>query len=349
MRAAIPDEVHGNIALTNLDAGALTVESDLVTKKGKNGEAGTVTLEQEGEITVDGNVNASSDVKAVNSDGDILFLGSVTSGGSVSAKTDTGTIGYAENVKAQNAVTAEVTEKGDIMYLGNVESVRRGDIRASTKEGDIWYHKKVTSNAGSVIAETGAGRSMYGDTVRANIDVTATAETGKILYEGAVNAGRTIQATINKAGDIAYGKALKAGRDIIIDTKKGGDILFEGNVAAGRDFIFHTGKGWVTYNGRVTAGRNLPDQIRENWGKRWYYSDYPSGGGDEEDNKPGDDDNDFKMIGLLSKDLPEQICSGYEKIVYFDRYGLFWNDNSVVVSPFLNANDYEVETNGEKQ
>ena len=55
------------------------------------------------------------------------------------------------------------------------------------------------------------------------------------------------------------------------------------------------------------------------------------------------------MIGLLSKDLPEQICSGYEKIVYFDRYGLFWNDNSVVVSPFLNANDYEVETNGEKQ
>ena len=231
------------------------------------------------------------------------------------------------------------------MYLGNVESVRRGDIRASTKEGDIWYHGKATANAGSVIAENGIGSIRYSDTVRANNDVTATTTDGNIWYDGAVNAGQTIKATITEIGSITYWNTIKAGRDVIADTNAG-NILFNSGVMAGRDVIIHTGEGDVTFNGKVTAGRDLPDQVRYNWGKTWYYSD---GAYEEVDD---DYPTGFGM-GLdavyANKDLSDRFRSGDEKIAYYDRYGLIGFAGFFMARPFRNADAGEIETDEAEQ
>jgi hypothetical protein len=45
-------------------------------------------------------------------------------------------------------------------------------------------------------------------------------------------------------------------------------------VDAGRSVIAHTGDGTIAYMGMVTAGKDLPEQVRKGYGKIAYYDRY---------------------------------------------------------------------------
>ena len=72
LRAGIASKpVYGNVAFTNLDAGSLTVTTDIAAKAGKDGGGGNITLRQEGDILAQGTLQADGNVSVRAENGDV--------------------------------------------------------------------------------------------------------------------------------------------------------------------------------------------------------------------------------------------------------------------------------------
>lgn len=72
LRAGIASKpVYGNVAFTNLDAGSLTVTTDIAAKAGKDGGGGNITFRQEGDILAQGTLQADGNVSVRAENGDV--------------------------------------------------------------------------------------------------------------------------------------------------------------------------------------------------------------------------------------------------------------------------------------
>ena len=276
--------VYGDVALTNLDGGGLTVDTDIVTKKGNHGEAGNITFSQQGDILMSQNANlqAGGSVFAESTDGTISLLGKVEAARDIDLKTGSGKIRLFGDVHAGNDILA-VTTSGDIEMDNGVAA--QHDIVAISGSGNIGLMGDI--NAGNdVNAQTGGdGKILFnlnfltgrhevhaGHDVNLTVensaiviagkvttdtgDVCATARTGGMIFSGSIQAGNDIIASVTEDGVIQYSGTVNAARDIIATTAAG-NINYSKQVEAGRSVMALTDKGDVTYNAGVMAGDSV--------------------------------------------------------------------------------------------
>ena len=272
--------VYGDVALANLDDGGLTVDTDIVTKKGNHGEAGNITFSQQGDILVSPNValQAGGSVFAASSDGAVSVLGTVVAARDIDVKTGSGKLRIFGDVRAGNDILA-ATESGYIEMDNGVAA--QHDIVATSRTGsiglmgDIYAGNDVnaqTGGTGKILFnlniltgrhEVRAGRDVNltvedsaimiaGKITTDTGDVRATAKTGGMIFSGSIQAGNDIIASVTGDGVIQYSGTVNAARDIIATTAAG-NVNYEKQVEAGRSVMALTDKGDVTYNASVVA------------------------------------------------------------------------------------------------
>ena len=272
--------VYGDVALANLDDGGLTVDTDIVTKKGNHGEAGNITFSQQGDILVSPNValQAGGSVFAASSDGAVSVLGTVVAARDIDVKTGSGKLRIFGDVRAGNDILA-ATESGYIEMDNGVAA--QHDIVATSRTGNIGLMGDIYAG-NDVNAQTGGdGRILFnlnfitgrhevhaGRDVNLTIDnsvimiagkvttdtgdIRTTAKTGGMIFSGSVQAGNDIIASVTGDGVIQYSGTVNAARDIIATTAAG-NVNYEKQVEAGRSVMALTDKGDVTYNASVVA------------------------------------------------------------------------------------------------
>ena len=272
--------VYGDVALANLDDGGLTVNTDIVTKKGNHGEAGNITFSQQGDILVSPNValQAGGSVFAASSDGAVSVLGTVVAARDIDVKTGSGKLRIFGDVRAGNDILA-ATESGYIEMDNGVAA--QHDIVATSRTGNIGLMGDIYAG-NDVNAQTGGdGRILFnlnfitgrhevhaGRDVNLTIensvimiagkvttdtgDIRTTAKTGGMIFSGSVQAGNDIIASVTGDGVIQYSGTVNAARDIIATTAAG-NVNYEKQVEAGRSVMALTDKGDVTYNASVVA------------------------------------------------------------------------------------------------
>lgn len=299
-------------------------------------------LSGNGEIAVDGDVEAGVNVNTTNVNGDILLHGNIKGGNTVNAVSTGGNIVYGGNVEAGHDITG-TTGNGYVIYGGNVTSKSGnvtaeagngginyfgdvkagGDVIGTVKErGDIIY-SGTTGAGGDVKAGTADGMIMYNGSVEAGNRVAAEAGNGIILYNGNVSAGGNVEAAMGN-GVIVYADSVSAGGNVEAKVTQNGDIIYLGIVNAGRNVIADTVMGNIYYGSDVNAGRSVI--ARTGSGTITYMGKVTAG-----------------------KDLPEQIRNGYGKIAYYDRYGLVGYSNSFENVPVRNAQPGEIEVDASQQ
>ena len=282
--------VYGDVAMTNLDDGGLTVDTDIVTKKGNHGEAGNITFSQQGDILVSPNValQAGGSVFAASSDGAVSVLGTVVAARDIDVKTGSGKLRIFGDVRAGNDILA-ATESGYIEMDNGVAA--QHDIVATSRTGsiglmgDIYAGNDVnaqTGGTGKILFnlniltgrhEVRAGRDVNltvedsaimiaGKITTDTGDVRATAKTGGMIFSGSIQAGNDIIASVTEDGVIQYTGTVNAARDIIATTAAG-NVNYEKQVEAGRSVMALTDKGDVTYNASVVAGDSVLADVLE--------------------------------------------------------------------------------------
>ena len=282
--------VYGDVALANLDDGGLTVDTDIVTKKGNHGEAGNITFSQQGDILVSPNValQAGGSVFAASSDGAVSVLGTVVASRDIDVKTGSGKLRIFGDVRAGNDILA-ATESGYIEMDNGVAA--QHDIVATSRTGniglmgDIYAGNDVnaqTGGTGKILFnlnfltgrhEVRAGRDVNltvedsaimiaGKITTDTGDVRATAKTGGMIFSGSIQAGNDIIASVTEDGVIQYTGTVNAARDIIATTASG-NINYEKHVEAGRSVMALTDKGDVTYNASVVAEDSVLADVLE--------------------------------------------------------------------------------------
>ena len=282
--------VYGDVALANLDDGGLTVDTDIVTKKGNHGEAGNITFSQQGDILVSPNValQAGGSVFAASSDGAVSVLGTVVAARDIDVKTGSGKLRIFGDVRAGNDILA-ATESGYIEMDNGVAA--QHDIVATSRTGsiglmgDIYAGNDVnaqTGGTGKILFnlniltgrhEVRAGRDVNltvedsaimiaGKVTTDTGDIRTTARTGGMIFTGSIQAGKDIIASVTEDGVIQYNGTVNAARDIIATTAAG-NVNYEKQVEAGRSVMALTDKGDVTYNASVVAEDSVLADVLE--------------------------------------------------------------------------------------
>ena len=272
--------VEGNVTARNLAIMEnYTKEGNILVTGNVTGGSVNITG-KDGSILADGKLEATEKSVSITSEtGDIDIGGDLDAKQDLTVKTggDGAIVLYQDekvdavkNIHAGRNISLE-TENADIVVEGKIEA-KSGNITAKTKNGTIDFEGDVKAG-GNVTAEAGNGWIIYEDSVQAGGNVNATLGTGVILYNGSVDAGRNVEARITGNGTIVYLQPVKAGCDVIANAAAG-DILYGGAVNAGRSVIAKTGSGSITYMDKVTAGKDLPEQIRAGHEKVAYYDRY---------------------------------------------------------------------------
>ncbi len=271
LNAAVNDTVYGDVELKNLDKAALTVTSDITAKAGKAGQAGSITLKQQGDILVQGNLTAD---------------------GTVSEQTTgTGSVTNQKAVKAGQDVNLE-TVSGNITLNGATEA--GNNINLTSVSGNSALHGKVSAG-NDILILSGTGEVLTYNTMEAGRDIKAASASGRIGMGGVITAGRDLAAT-NLNGNVLLLGNISAGQDVKVQTSGDGGIMLSnpletifnsttGSVHAGRhltlrtenaglvvagsvttdtgDVITDTKKGTILFMGEVEAGNNIEATITE--------------------------------------------------------------------------------------
>ena len=196
--ASVTHTVYGNVALKNMDAGSLTVLSDVTAKEGRNDETGSIVFKQQGDILVKGALDAAGSVieEGYEETGDGLFgSGSIINeniieaGQNVTLRTTSGQIHAMKQVVAETGGVTVVTvggaeddnTAGCILLSGAVSAGT--DITTASLTGSITA-KDALSAAKNITAETTSGNIDFKNNVTAGEDITVTSTTGAVTMNG---------------------------------------------------------------------------------------------------------------------------------------------------------------------
>ena len=119
-------------------------------------------------------------------------------------------------------------------------------------------------------------------------------------------------------GTIVYVDSVNASGNVEAKITQNGNIIYLGRVKAGRNVTADAVSGNIYYGSDVDAGRSVI--IHTGSGSITYMGRVTAG-----------------------KDLPEQIRMGYDKIAYYDRYGLIGYGKAGGPVPVRNAKPSEIK------
>ena len=124
LRAGIASKpVYGNVAFTNLDAGSLTVTTDIAAKAGKDDGGGNITFRQEGDILAQGTLQADGNVSVRAENGDVA-VGLVDAASvSLSSGREEGHV-TADTIRVEARGNGNGTGEEDIGLSGSYVTVR---------------------------------------------------------------------------------------------------------------------------------------------------------------------------------------------------------------------------------
>ena len=293
--------VYGDVALTNLDDGGLTVTTDIVAKEGKNGEAGNITFHQidkiivNGVLQADGTVTENSDAAGVVNQGNVTAGKDITiygkagyttaanidmkAGNNISVTSDTGAIEMRGKFGADNDIvltnqTGTIETSGSLIAGNNVNAVSatgnitlNGDVK--TELGDI----QIVSESGTIEMESGnviASRDIILQTGgEGNVDLNGLGE----VTDTNVTAGRDIRLTTEKGSILAGGTITAEQGDIVAVQKDGTDIGGDGSIhgigflgnviAQNGDVEAYVKNGVIYYSGTTKAGRDVTANVSQ--------------------------------------------------------------------------------------
>ncbi|MBO5637708.1 MAG: hypothetical protein J5906_09360 [Acidaminococcaceae bacterium] len=217
--------VYGNVALTNVDDGGLTVNTDIAVKKNQDSNSGNITFNQQGDILVEGALQAENSVSETSANGNVTNYKEIT---------------------AENNIQIQATAAND------------------AAKGNVALHGAVTSKTGTVTGEAGQNLTANDVDAKGNIALTAghdiALKGGVKTADGEVsgNAGNDImiEDTVTAPEHIV----LTAGHDIS-ESKNGGLVTDEADITVGNSAILTGGNNAfprIIVNGIAPAGSNEP-------------------------------------------------------------------------------------------
>ena len=231
----------------------------------------TVTVDNEGDVNFEQDVDVKGTVTTEVGTGDITIGKTITTGKDVIMNVGSGNILIGEKVNAGGNINMTVdkgsaeTDYEGIILVGE-EVTAKGDISLEINKGHVLVGKKVESTQGSVDILSNEGYILIGDngadedgnglddetntkdvrTVAAKNNVNLTAKNGAIEIYGK---------TSTEKGDIT----VYAGNKEYVAGPDGQNIIFDlnGKLAAGQDASLIMTNGDLLITDRVTAGRSL--------------------------------------------------------------------------------------------
>ncbi|MER2138524.1 MAG: hypothetical protein ABS965_00145, partial [Succiniclasticum sp.] len=248
LNATVKDTVYGDVELKNLDAGALTVTSAVTAKAGKDGQAGSITFRQQGDILAKGALTADGTVtEQATGTGSVTNEKTVQAGQDVRVETVSGNISLKDNVTAGQDLHVISTGTGNITATAG-KTLSAGEYAyITTKDGNIALNGKET-----------AGKNLAITSKNGNIDLKGNAHAGETLavmtdYEG----------TDTGKGNISLGETpanpnitVSAGDDVVLQTRHG-SIVSGATVAVGGNVHAETVNGDIGMSGDVDASRDI--------------------------------------------------------------------------------------------
>ena len=221
--------VYGNVALTNLDAGGLTVNTDIVVKKNQDSTSGNIVFNQQGDILVEGALQAENSVSEISAKGNVTNNKAIT----------------ADNHVRIQATAADAVEKGNI--------VLNGTVTANTIEGTAG--RNITASAMNSVADIDL-------TAGNDVDLKGKVKTVSGTVNGNAGNDIIIEDTVTAPEHIV----LAAGEQVW-ETPDGGLVTKEVNVTAGNN-VGLTGDNnafpRIIVNGITPEGGSEPAPIYQN-------------------------------------------------------------------------------------
>ena len=221
--------VYGNVALTNLDAGGLTVNTDIVVKKNQDSTSGNIVFNQQGDILVEGALQAENSVSEISAKGNVTNNKAIT----------------ADNHVRIQATAADAVEKGNI--------VLNGTVTANTIEGTAG--RNITASAMNSVADIDL-------TAGNDVDLKGKVKTVSGTVNGNAGNDIIIEDTVTAPEHIV----LAAGEQVW-ETPDGGLVTKEVNVTAGNN-VGLTGENnafpRIIVNGITPEGGSEPAPIYQN-------------------------------------------------------------------------------------
>ena len=251
--AAVTHTVYGDVELANLDAGSLTVVSDITAKQGKDGQAGSITFKQQGDILAKGTLKADGTVtETATGSGSITNQKAVVAGTDVRVEAVSGAITMNGDMTAEKGNVAVETKTGAITVNSMVNAGQ--DMHVISQDGVITVKGHMTAEDYLYLTTTSSDISLTGDAT-AGTDLLITSESGNIGLAGNVRAEHNVN-VVNGSGDTELRGMVNAHNDVLISAATGNVLSFE-TVAAGHDFTVTSESGIIGLGGDVDAANNI--------------------------------------------------------------------------------------------
>ena len=267
--------------------GGIDVTDDTLAKQNL-----TVTVDNEGDVKFERNVDVTGNVVAKTGTGNITIGKTITTGNDVSMTVGEGDILVGEDVTAGGKVKLDVTEKGNVT-VGEADGTGKitaaGAVDIATKNGGTTVKTSITSTGDSVSVKAEQGNIYVGevDTSKAilakeNINLNVT--DGTITVNGTTKTqdGDITVEALNDKNDknivITENGMLDSGRDLTLHTTNGsidvtgntlakedltvtidkvGDVNFERNVDVTGNVVAKTGTGNIKIGKTITTGKDV--------------------------------------------------------------------------------------------
>ena len=241
--------------------------------------------EEKGNITVEGNLNATESVTAETTNGDISITGDIASGtntnltanqtgtitigteGSQNGKITAGTTAELTTtagdihvngaVDTQTGATVEATNSGSITITGDVRANKSGNVAVTTEDGNVTISGNAISKVGDVTVQSDKGSVTIGadgadGLVHAGTDAILKATGGNVHVFGNVSGTQSVRAVSANGGITINGTAQSEQGEVSLDAS-GGDVHVSGSVTGGTSVTANATNGSISINGAAEA------------------------------------------------------------------------------------------------
>ena len=267
LTAAFPQTVvYGDVVLGNLDEGSLTITTGIEAKAGKNGEDGSVLIEQQGDILVQGALRADGDVKEWSVNGTASHTGNVRAGKNVDIAAGNGINISGSATPYLTVLTVEAGGNTSLKALDGPMRLDRVEVLGEDVElfgdGDILEAEAARINAAGTarVTQKTGDISLVNTDIEAGTNVYITNKEGKIRSNQLLSGFKAGQDVIvrNETGAIELENTpIDAGIDVVVETVSGNIRMTDGKVNAKQDITVSSQGGDILMTGSAHADRNL--------------------------------------------------------------------------------------------